>query len=286
MHNLLDFIKSHYHWFVFLVLEIISMVLLASYNSYQGSVWVSTANSVAGMVYDGEAEVQSFFSLTRLNDQLSRRNIYLEHQVKELSAALEHDGIDSTVLASLKAPVPYKLIGAKVVSNSISKKDNLMTIDKGTADGVRKDMGVISGTGVAGIVYLAGEHYSVVIPVLSSKSSISCKIERRGYFGYLHWEGGKSNMAYVDDVPRHARFKLYERVVTSGYSSVFPEGVAVGKIIHVYNSADGVSYRLQVQLYTDFSKLRDVYVVDNSMMLEQLNVLRAAQDSLTKNKSE
>ena len=286
MHNLLDFIKSHYHWFVFLALEIVSMVLLARYNSYQGSVWVSTANSAAGIVYDGEAEVQSFFSLTRLNDQLSRRNIYLEHQVKELSAALEHDGIDSTVLTALKGPAPYKLIGAKVVSNSISKKDNLMTIDKGTADGVRKDMGVISGHGVVGIVYLAGEHYSVVIPVLSSKSSISCKIERRGYFGYLHWEGGRSNMAYVDDVPRHARFKLYERVVTSGYSSVFPEGVAVGKIIHVYNSADGVSYRLQVQLYTDFSRLRDVYVVDNSMMIEQLNVLRAAQDSLMKSKEE
>lgn len=282
MHNLLDFIKSHYHWFVFLVLEIISMVLLARYNSYQGSVWVSTANSVAGVVYDGEAEVQSFFSLTKLNEQLSRRNIYLEHQVKELTSALEHDGMDSTVLAALKGPAPYKLIGAKVVSNSISQKDNLMTIDKGTADGVHKDMGVISGNGVVGIVYLAGEHYSVVIPVLSSKSSISCKIERRGYFGYLRWEGGRSNMAYVDDVPRHARFKLYERVVTSGYSSVFPEGVAVGKIIHVLNSADGVSYRLQVQLYTDFSRLRDVYVVDNSMMLEQLNVLRAAQDSLTK----
>jgi len=285
MHNLLDFIKAHYHWFVFLVLEIISMILLVNYNSYQGSVWVSTANTVAGVVYDGEAEVQSFFALTKLNDQLSRRNIYLEHQVKELTEALKHEGIDSTVIASLKEPTPYKLIGAKVVSNSISKKDNLMTIDKGEADGVHKDMGVISGHGVVGIVYLAGKHYSVVIPALSSKSSISCKIERRGYFGYLHWEGGKSNMAYVDDVPRHARFKLYERVVTSGYSSVFPEGVAVGKIIHVYNSADGVSYRLQVQLYTDFANLRDVYVVDNSAMLEQLNVLRAAQDSLSKNKN-
>lgn len=282
MHNLLDFIKSHYHWFVFLILEVISMVLLVNYNSYQGSVWVSTANTMAGVVYDGEAKVQSFFSLTKIHDQLSRRNLYLEQQVKNLSEQLEHGGMDSAALAPLKSPVPYKLISAKVVSNSVSKKDNLITIDKGEADGVHKDMGVVSGCGVVGIVYLAGEHYSVVIPVLSSQSSISCKIERRGYFGYLHWEGGKSNMAYVDDIPRHAHFKLYERVVTSGYSSVFPEGVAVGKIIHVLNSSDGVSYRLQVQLYTDFAKLRDVYVVDNSIMQEQLNVLRAAQDSLTK----
>ena len=224
-------------------------------------------------------------TLTRLNEQLSRRNVYLEQQVKELSAALERDGMDSTTLSALSNPTPYKLIPAQVVSNTVHKKDNLMTINKGEADGVRKDMGVVSGHGVVGIVYMAGRHYSVVIPALSSQSSISCKIERRGYFGYLHWEGGYSNLAYVDDIPRHARFKLYERVVTSGYSSVFPEGVAVGKILHVYNSSDGVSYRLQVQLYTDFANLRDVYVVDNSAMREQLDVLRAAQDSLYKSKN-
>ena len=285
MRNLIDFILSHYHWFIFIALEAVSIVLLFNYNSYQGSVWASSANSMAGLVYEGEAKIQSFFSLTRLNEQLSRRNVYLEQQVKELSAALERDGMDSTTLSALSNPTPYKLIPAQVVSNTVHKKDNLMTINKGEADGVRKDMGVVSGHGVVGIVYMAGRHYSVVIPALSSQSSISCKIERRGYFGYLHWEGGYSNLAYVDDIPRHARFKLYERVVTSGYSSVFPEGVAVGKILHVYNSSDGVSYRLQVQLYTDFANLRDVYVVDNSAMREQLDVLRAAQDSLYKSKN-
>ena len=285
MRNLIDFILSHYHWFIFIALEAVSIVLLFNYNSYQGSVWVSSANSMAGLVYEGEAKIQSFFSLTRINEQLSRRNVYLEQQVKELSAALERDGMDSTTLSALSNPTPYKLIPAQVVSNTVHKKDNLMTINKGEADGVRKDMGVVSGHGVVGIVYMAGRHYSVVIPALSSQSSISCKIERRGYFGYLHWEGGYSNLAYVDDIPRHARFKLYERVVTSGYSSVFPEGVAVGKILHVYNSSDGVSYRLQVQLYTDFANLRDVYVVDNSAMREQLDVLRAAQDSLYKSKN-
>lgn len=285
MRNLIDFILSHYHWFIFIALEAVSIVLLFNYNSYQGSVWVSSANSMAGLVYEGEAKIQSFFSLTRINEQLSRRNVYLEQQVKELSAALERDGMDSTTLSALSNPTPYKLIPAQVVSNTVHKKDNLMTINKGEADGVRKDMGVVSGHGVVGIVYMAGRHYSVVIPALSSQSSISCKIERRGYFGHLHWEGGYSNLAYVDDIPRHARFKLYERVVTSGYSSVFPEGVAVGKILHVYNSSDGVSYRLQVQLYTDFANLRDVYVVDNSAMREQLDVLRAAQDSLYKSKN-
>ncbi len=285
MRNLIDFIISHSHWFVLVLLETVSMILLFKYNSYQSSVWISSANSMAGIVYEAESKIQSFFALTKLNEQLSRRNIYLEQQVKDLSAELERSGMDSTTLTTLKNPAPYKLIEAKVVSNTVHKKDNFLTINKGEADGVHKDMGVISGHGVVGIVYMAGRHYSVVIPALSSLSSINCKIERRGYFGHLHWEGGYSNLAYVDDIPRHARFRLYERVVTSGYSSVFPEGVAVGKIIHVLNSADGVSYRLQVQLYTDFANLRDVYVIDNTAMREQLEVLRAAQDSLYKSKN-
>lgn len=285
MRNLINFIVSRYHWFLFLILEAVSIMMLFAYNSYQGAVWVSTANTMAGMVYEGESRIKSFFALTKLNEQLSRRNVYLEQQVRELYAALERKGIDSTTLSSVKNAGDYRLIEAKVVHNTIHKSDNLMTIDKGQADGVRKDMGVISGSGVVGIVFIAGEHYSVVIPALSTLSSISCKIERRNYFGHLRWEGGYSNLAYVDDIPRHARFKLYERVVTSGYSSVFPEGVAVGKIIHVFNSSDGMSYRLQVQLYTNFANLTDVYVVDNTDMHEQLDLLRLAQDSLYKTKN-
>jgi len=145
---------------------------------------------------------------------------------------------------------------------------------------VKTDMGVVCGTGVVGIVYLVSKHYSVVIPVLNSESNISCAIQGRGYFGYLRWNGGSSELAYVDDVPRHARLKLYEKVVTSGYSSVFPPGILVGKIMHVYNSTDGLSYRLQVKLSTDFGRLRDVCVIDDTEMNERLQVLQAAQDSI------
>lgn len=284
MRNLLDFIVRYYHWFLFLVFEIVSIVLLFRYNSYQGSVWISSANIVTGKLHEMNADVTQFFSLVKVNEQLTQRNAYLEQQVRLLASQLTNKTADSLLMrsAGVRMLEQYKLIPAKVVSNSIDKRDNLITIDKGEADGVHKDMGVVSGTGVVGIVYMAGEHYSVVIPVLSSRSSISCKIDKRGYFGYLHWTGGDSNVAYVDDVPRHAHFNLYEHVVTSGYSSVFPPGVMVGKILHVYNSKDGLSYRLQVQLSTDFSNLRDVCVIDDTVMRERLDVLRAAQDSLDK----
>lgn len=285
MRNILDFINRHYHWFIFVLLEVMSLVMLFRHNSYQGAVWASSANTVTGFAYESRAKVLEFFTLNKMNKELTQRNIFLEHQIAQLTEELSKQQYDSARIAGLQNAEMFRMIPAEVVANSVDKKDNLITINKGEADGVRKDMGVISGNGVVGIVYLTGAHYSVVIPVLSSHSSISCMIERRGYFGYLRWEGGKSNLAYVDDVPRHAHFKLYDRVVTSGYSSVFPKGVAVGKILHVFNSPDGISYRLQVQLYTDFANLRDVCVVDNTLMREQLEVMRMAQDSLAMKKN-
>ena len=284
MNNLFDFIFRYICWFVFIICEIISLVLLFTYNNYQGSIWMSSANAVSGKVYEVNAGVEQYFSLTDINEQLSKRNLYLEQRVQDLSSQIAAKTGDSALmkLESYELMKKYSFISAKVVSNSIDKRDNLITIDKGETDGVRKDMGVACGYGVVGIVFMTGRHYSVVMPILNSNSSISCTINNRGYFGYLHWTGGNSRIAFMDEVPRHAHFKLYDKVVTSGYSSVFPPGIEIGKIIHVYNSSDGLSYRCMVELSTNFSKLRDVSVIDNAQMKERIDILRAAQDSLEK----
>ena len=285
MRNLLEFLAKYNHWFVFLILEVVSMVLLFQYNSYQGSAWFSSANAVTGKLYEWDANVETFFSLTKVNQELTQRNAYLEQEVQKLSDSLVSVTKDSSIyhrdqFALLRN---YRLIPAKVVANSIDKPGNLMTIDKGSADGIHKDMGVISGTGVVGIVYLVAEHYAIVIPVLNTKSNISCMIQNRGYFGYLRWKGGVSDLAYLEEVPRHAHFKLGDYVVTSGYSAVFPPGVRVGRILHVFNSADGLSYRVQLRLSTDFARLRDVCVIDDGAMKERLEIMRAAQDSIATN---
>lgn len=285
MRNLLEFLAKYNHWFVFLILEVVSMVLLFQYNSYQGSAWFSSANAVTGKLYEWDANVETFFSLTKVNLELTQRNAYLEQEVQKLSDSLVCVTKDSSIyhrdqFALLRN---YRLIPAKVVANSIDKPGNLMTIDKGSADGIHKDMGVISGTGVVGIVYLVAEHYAIVIPVLNTKSNISCMIQNRGYFGYLRWKGGVSDLAYLEEVPRHAHFKLGDYVVTSGYSAVFPPGVRVGRILHVFNSADGLSYRVQLRLSTDFARLRDVCVIDDAAMKERLEIMRAAQDSIATN---
>lgn len=285
MRNLLEFLAKYNHWFVFLILEVVSMVLLFQYNSYQGSAWFSSANAVTGKLYEWDANVETFFSLTKVNQELTQRNAYLEQEVQKLSDSLVNVAKDSSIyhrdqFALLRN---YRLIPAKVVANSVDKPGNLMTIDKGSADGIHKDMGVISGTGVVGIVYLVAEHYAIVIPVLNTKSNISCMIQNRGYFGYLRWKGGVSDLAYLEEVPRHAHFKLGDYVVTSGYSAVFPPGVRVGRILHVFNSADGLSYRVQLRLSTDFARLRDVCVIDDAAMKERLEIMRAAQDSIETN---
>ena len=284
MRNLIEFIKKYNHWFVFVLLEVVSFVLLFKFNSYQGSVWFSSANAVAGKVYELDAAVKNYFILTKINQQLNVRNLYLEQTVRKLSEQVDEltGQKDSSWLARTQEQVlkECKLIPAKVITNSLDKRDNFITIDKGRADGVRKDMGVACGNGVVGVVYMVSEHYAVVIPLLNSKSNLSVTIRERGYYGYLHWTGGRADLAYVDDIPRHAHFRLGDLVETSGYSSIFPPGIIVGQILHVYNSADGLSYRVQVRLTTDFGNLRDVCVIDNTAMEERINLLRNAEDSL------
>jgi rod shape-determining protein MreC len=286
MHNLLEFFTKYCHWFIFIFLEIICVVLLFRFNNYQGSVWFSSANAVSGQLYTWDADIETFFSLTKTNEALTLRNIRLEHQVNSLYNQLLTYTRDTTIVQrnGLEMLSRYKLIPAKVISNSVDKVDNYITIDKGSDDGVKSEMGVACGNGVVGIVYMTSAHYSVVIPVLNSKSNISCAIFRRGYFGYLSWTGGAADEAYVNDIPRHAHFRVGDAMVTSGYSSVFPPGLLVGRILKVFNSPDGLAYRLKIHLSTDFGNLRDVCVIQDFSSYERLQLLKAAQDSLTQKK--
>ena len=288
MRNLLEFLSKYYHWLLFLVLEVVSFVLLFQYNSYQGSVWFSTSNALVGKVYEVDAAIESFFSLTKVNENLTQRNFYLERQVNQLRRLYADMTRDTTAAerAELEFLGRYELIPAKVVSNSIDRADNLMTIDRGRKDGVEVDMGVACGNGVVGVVYLVSDHYSVVMPVLNYHSRISCSIRHRGYFGYLKWSGGDASIAYVEDVPRHAKFKRGDWVETSGYSSIFPPGVLVGKIVEVYNSRDGLSYKLKVHLSTDFGNVRDVCVISDKGIAERTRLMEAARNSMRQGNKE
>ena len=173
-----------------------------------------------------------------------------------------------------EALAEYDLLKAKVINNSLTHVDNYITINKGENDGIRREMGVVDGNGVVGIVYLTSANYAVVIPILNSKSNISCKIKKSDYFGFLVWEGGSSQYAMVKDMPRHSLFSLGDTIVTSGHSAVFPAGIPIGTVEGIEDSHDGLSYLLNVKLFTDFARLNDVRVITKKEQEEQLELER------------
>ncbi|MBP3829790.1 MAG: rod shape-determining protein MreC [Bacteroidaceae bacterium] len=283
MRALLEFIAKYYHWMIFIVLEGLSLMLLFQFNRYQNSVWLTTANQVVGQVDAWEQEALRYVTLGRVNEDLTRRNLILEYNYSQVSSQLAELTHDSTVTERLQADriEGIKLIPAKVVTNSIVRRNNLITISAGSLDGVKPEMGVVCGTGIVGIVYITSEHYSIVLPLLNSRSRISCRLRDSQFFGYLTWDGGSPLYVQLDDIPRHARFKIGDIVETSGFSSVFPPGLFVGKVDAVGNSDDGLSYKLRVHLAMDFSHLQDVYVIAQQFQPE-VRELEQKADSLMK----
>ncbi len=274
--NLLDLASKYSHALLFVVLESFSLFLLFRFNSYQGSVWFSAANSAVAGVNGAYSEAESFVKLQDVNRELTMQNVALMRETETLRQALANATRDTTITERLMREklVGYTLLPATVVSNSAERTNNYLVIDKGQDDGVSPEMGVVGGGGVVGIVYLTGPHHSLVIPVTNRKSSISCKVRGQNYFGYLQWDGQSMTSAYVDDVPRYARVKTGQAVETSGYSAVFPPGIFVGRVRRVRNSSDGQSYRLDVALGTNFANLRDVLVVTTPYKAE-IDTLRA-----------
>lgn len=279
MKNLLDFLIRYSHGFLFVSLEAVCLFMLFRFNNYQGSVFFTSANQVTGAICEAVGNVTGYFHLKTVNEGLMQQNVELQLQLERYRKALEAATADTTAIERMRteALADYGLIEANVINNSVTHADNYVTLDKGEADGIRREMGVVDGNGVVGIVYLTSPHYSIVIPVLNSKSSISCKIKRSEYFGFLKWDGGSPRHAYVKDMPRHSVFSLGDTIVTSGHSTIFPSGIPVGTVDDIADSHDGLSYLLRVKLFTDFAKLGDVRVLDRKENKERTELEKQAR---------
>lgn len=265
MRELLDYLIRNKHWFLFLLLEIVSFTLLFRFNSYQGSVYFTSASQAVGSIYNTADDIKGYFALRQTNDRLTEKNITLELQLSALERELKSMKTDTSYIRQLSHGIlrDYSIHPARVINNSVTLADNYITINRGSSDGIHPEMGVIDGSGVVGIVYLTSPGYSVVIPLLNTKSNISCKIKNSDYFGFLKWTGESPLYAYVRDMPRHSVFSLGDTIVTSGHSTIFPEGIMVGTIEDTGDSHDGLSYMLKVRLASDFSRLSDVRVISN-----------------------
>ncbi len=265
MHDFIERITAYVHWALFLLLEVLSGFLLFQYNHYQGSVWFTQANTAAAMVHEWEAKALSYLRMPAENAALVRRNIILQNKLDVLrhELALTQADTSSTQKTQEETLRDMTLIPAQIVDNSVRKRDNMLVINVGSNEGVAPEMGVVSGTGVVGIVSAVTQHHALVMSILNSHSSISCRLRGTEYFGYLKWKGGKPLRAYMDDVPRHAHIQKGDVIETSGFSSVFPAGIFLGKVAEIKNSSDGLAYELEILLSTDIANLRHVNVIDN-----------------------
>lgn len=275
MHDFVERITAYIHWAIFLLLEVLSGLLLFKYNSYQGSIWFTQANTAAAYVHEWEAKAFAYLRMPAENAELVQRNILLQHETDSLRHLLAEALKDSSATEKKQNTLlqDIKLIPAHIVDNSVRNRDNLLVINAGSNAGVEPEMGVVSGTGVVGIVSAVTPHYSLIISILNSHSSISCRLRRTDYFGYLKWKGGNTLRAYMEDVPRHAHIKVGDIVETSGFSNVFPAGIFLGKVAKIKNSSDGLAYELEILLGTDMSNLRHVNVISN-LNKKELDSLR------------
>ena len=275
MHDFVERITAYIHWAIFLLLEVLSGLLLFKYNSYQGSIWFTQANTAAAYVHEWEAKAFAYLRMPAENAELVQRNILLQHETDSLRHLLAEALKDSSATEKKQNTLlqDIKLIPAHIVDNSVRNRDNLLVINVGSNAGVEPEMGVVSGTGIVGIVSAVTPHYSLVISILNSHSSISCRLRRTDYFGYLKWKGGNTLRAYMEDVPRHAHIKVGDIVETSGFSNVFPAGIFLGKVAKIKNSSDGLAYELEILLGTDMSNLRHVNVISN-LNKKELDSLR------------
>lgn len=270
MNELLKFFVKYSSWFLFVFYVVVSCILLFSNNPFQHHVYLTSANVVSSETYRAANSMTSYFSLRDINEDLQRRNsdleleIYkLKEQIRDYSQQLYADTM--TVDSALTR---YHFIIADVINNSTNHTHNYITIEKGRLDGIEPEMGVMDQNGIVGIVNVVGDHTARLISVLNPYLRLSCKVKGEAQVGSLVWDGKDPGEAILEELPKHARFVKGDTVVTSGFSTVFPEGVPIGTILSGQRDREDNFYTLRVKLFTDFSTLSTVRVIRDNMKQE------------------
>ena len=272
MRNLLNYILRNSAWFLAVLLIAFSIYLVFQHNSYQRSVYLSSANKVTGEVYRLSNDVTSFFHLKGNNEELLERNAQLEQKVQLLKkqiTTLSNDTatIESFTIDSIQ-PTQFEFIPADVVNISISKFNNYITIDKGSLDGVKPDMGVISNDGVVGVVRSISKHFSVIIPIINPKFRLGAKLKNSENFGSIMWNGNSADIAQLTELPKHENFAVGDTVVT-GFSQIFPEGIIIGFSEELGASMDDNFKTFNISLATNFHTLQHVLIIDDKYHTER-----------------
>nr|WP_207424281.1 rod shape-determining protein MreC [Pedobacter sp. SYSU D00873] len=271
MRNLWLFLSKYNAFFFFIIFFSISIVLFVKNNSFQRASVLNSSNQIVGKAYETANYLNTYLNLAVVNDSLAAENARLRGEMK---SAFYSDSIVRRDIVDTAQRQQYSYIVAEVVNNSIHHKDNTITINRGRKHGIKKGMGVISPTGVVGLVLNVSANYATVQSLLHSDTRISACIKENNAFGSLTWgeENYDPKIALLKDIPNHVKVNKGEHIITSGFSTRFPRGIPIGRIRRTGVKGGESFLNIEVQLSTDFSTLRYVYVVNNLLAAEQEQV--------------
>ena len=267
----------------FIFLQLIAMVLIFSRNSMQQS-WIAGQTAafnswVSGYIDEGA----SYLKLKQINEQLVAQNKSLMKQVYGNNASLKpqfrkvHDTIGGGQI--------YTFVDGEIVFNSINRKDNYFTINRGKRDGVLPKMGVMAPNGIAGIVINTTDSYALVQSILSlNKIKINAALKKSGYFGTLTWRGEDSRIMHLSDVPKYVPLQIGDTIVTDGKSAIFPQGIMVGKVAGYEVDSKTGFWDISVELSEKMGNLSKIYAVKNLKKAEVSKISDTLQATINKEK--
>ena len=273
MRNLLNFLAKYNNLIIFLILEGITVYLLATGNNYHNT---RVVNGIRGLINGIEERInitRTYLNLREINENLAAENVALRNSIGRL--VKKENSLFFSVSDSIYRQ-QYLYTSAEVINNSVNRQKNFFTLNKGDLQGVRVDMAVTSGNSVAGVIVGCFENYSVAMSFLNLDFKLSARIKSNGYFGSLSWDGRDYSHAILSEIPQHVSVNIGDTIETTGYSAIFPEGVMVGTVSD-FEKIGGDFYKITISLITDFKKLHFVDVIGNMKKTEQLELEKLFQ---------
>lgn len=268
MRNLWIFLNRYNAFFFFIIFFTIALVLTVKNNIYQQSATVNSTNEVVGTAYENLNVLRKYVNLGQVNDSLAKENARLSTEI----FGLKHlDSAKNTVVVDTTTNYQYTYLAARVIKNSITLRNNIITINKGSADGIQTGMAVIAGErGVVGFIRDVSPHLATIQSLLHKDTKISVNIKKNNALGSLVWGERNFNFrkAYVKDIPNQYKINLRDTIVTSGFAS-FPPGIPVGRISNTGIATGDNFLTIEIDLFTDFSSLQYVYVIKDKFALEE-----------------
>ncbi|MFA6277860.1 MAG: rod shape-determining protein MreC [Pedobacter sp.] len=268
MRNLWIFISRYNAFFFFIIFFTAGIILTLKNNLFQRSVTLNSTNEVVGSAYERLNVLKRYLNLGQVNDSLAIENAKLK---TELISLKDIDSSKTIVVKDTVNQQQYTLLSAKVIKNSITQRNNIITINRGSDDGIVKDMAVISpNKGVVGFILNVSPHLATIRSLLHKETLISVNLKKNNAFGSLVWGDGNFDFrkAYVKEIPNHFKVNIGDTVVTSGAGG-FPKGIEVGKVSKTQISTGDSFMTLEINLFNDFSTLQYVYIIKNRLAEEQ-----------------